>query len=87
MVRRKWRSPLETRDCKTTRFDAFFDSKERKYFITPQKRRAGDRGGQIERCKRKIMDLQLQSERRLRRPAAPPTLEWAERVILINKLR
>jgi len=28
--------------------------------------RTGDRGGEIERGKRKIMDLQLQSERRLR---------------------
>jgi len=43
----------EARDCKAIRLDAFFDSKERKYFITPQKRRIGDRGGQIERRKRK----------------------------------
>jgi len=42
LVGRKWRSPLEARDCKAIRLDAFFDSKERKYFITPQKRRIGD---------------------------------------------
>jgi NADPH:quinone reductase-like Zn-dependent oxidoreductase len=66
------RSPLEARDYKATRLYAFFDSRERKYFITPQKRRTGDRGGQIERRKRRIMDLHLQSERRLRGPAAPP---------------
>ena len=38
LVGRKWRSPLEARDCKVIRLDAFFDSEERKYFITPQKR-------------------------------------------------